>query len=157
MFASGSSAVDHAKLGTLDPTMLLNGSYAIRLTAETDQGATSTTIAATVDRNMKVGLFSLSFNDLSVPVAGLPIQILRTYDSRDKNQGDFGIGWTLAIKNVRVETSAALAKNWVQEQVGVINPQFCLHPARPLYATVTFPCCRTRESAGFWTQRRRRS
>ncbi len=48
-----------------------------------------------------VGHFTLSFTDLSVPLAGLPIQVIRTYDSRDQRPGDFGIGWTLDIKNAR--------------------------------------------------------
>ena len=37
--------------------------------------------------DFKVGHFSLSFADLDVPVAGIPIRVTRTYDSRDKTQG----------------------------------------------------------------------
>jgi hypothetical protein len=36
-------------------------------------------------------------------VAGLPIEIIRLYDSRDKRVGDFGAGWQLGIKNVRLK------------------------------------------------------
>ena len=39
--------------------------------------------------NFKVGQFSLSFLELSVPVSGIPIQLLRNYDSRDtRNTAD---------------------------------------------------------------------
>ncbi len=40
---------------------------------------------------MKIGAFSLTFVDLEVPLAGLPIQVLRSYDSRRRDRrGDFG-------------------------------------------------------------------
>jgi len=45
--------------------------------------------------NQKIGNFTLSFTDLSVPLSGLPITVIRNYDSRDKKIGDFGVGWTL--------------------------------------------------------------
>jgi hypothetical protein len=38
------------------------------------------------------GNFTVSFTDLEVPVAGMPIRVTRTYDSRDKQPGDFGYG-----------------------------------------------------------------
>jgi hypothetical protein len=56
----------------------------------------------------------LAFNDLSVSLAGLPIQVSRSYDSRDKRKGDFGVGWTLGIKNVRLEKSGIIGKAWVE-------------------------------------------
>jgi RHS repeat-associated protein len=46
---------------------------------------------------MKVGAFSLTYVDLEVPVSGIPIALLRTYDSRDKRLADFGFGWTLDV------------------------------------------------------------
>ena len=39
---------------------------------------------------------------LALPVAGIPIQVTRTYDSRDKRAGDFGAGWTLDHKSINV-------------------------------------------------------
>jgi hypothetical protein len=29
--------------------------------------------------------------------------VTRTYDSRDKRVGDFGVGWTLDVKNIRLQ------------------------------------------------------
>jgi RHS repeat-associated protein len=87
---------------------------------------------------MKLGNFTLSFTDLSVPVSGLPIEVVRTYDSRDKRTGDFGVGWTLGMKNVRVEKSGVLGLNWEQTVTQGFLPTFCLQPTKVPLVTVTF-------------------
>ena len=58
-----------------------------------------------VDGNMKVGNFSLSFTDLQIPMAGIPITVTRTYDSRDKVRGDFGVGWRLDVQTLRLRAN----------------------------------------------------
>ncbi|HEX7183230.1 MAG TPA: RHS repeat-associated core domain-containing protein [Thermoanaerobaculia bacterium] len=138
VFASGNGAVSNAKLGVLDPTMLLNGTYAIRLTATTVGGSASVTRNVVVKGNLKIGNFTLTFTDLDIPMAGIPIQLLRTYDSRDKRRGDFGIGWTLSIRDVRLEKSAVLGQHWEQTRSPGVLPTFCLRPTRPLIVTITF-------------------
>ena len=76
----------------------MNGLYDLRLTATDLLGRPiRDTIQVTVDGAMKIGNFALAFEDLSVPMAGLPIQVIRSYDSRDSRVGDFGTGWSLAI------------------------------------------------------------
>ena len=144
--ATGTTAVNNGTLGTLDPTLLLNGTYVVRLTSvDTTSGQTSSTsFTVSVTRNMKVGVFSLSFNDLTVPVAGIPIQIIRTYDSRDKTPGDFGIGWRLGLANVRLQKNHNMGLNWF-ETAQVIQgfSQYCLGPANPATVTVVFPDGRT--------------
>jgi RHS repeat-associated protein len=138
--ASGNTPVTNGLLGIFDPTLLLNGTYALRLVA-TDAAAqtTATSVSLVVAGQQKVGNFSLSFIDLNVPVAGLPIQLTRNYDSRDKRAGDFGVGWTLGIRNVRVEESGVLGADWEQTQGGGFLPTYCLRPTRPRFVTVTFP------------------
>jgi hypothetical protein len=65
------------------------------------------------------GHFTISFNDLAVPVAGLPLQVTRTYDSRAAGiQGDFGVGWTLDIRNVRLQKNRSLSRNWEEYTTG---------------------------------------
>src|SRR5262249_41429032 len=99
-FASGSTAVTNATLGTFDPTMLLNGMYAVRLQATDSSGQESEqTVNVVVDGQMKIGQFTLGFTDVDIPVAGIPLQVTRTYDSRDKGLHDFGVGWTLGISD----------------------------------------------------------
>ena len=74
--ASGSTPVTNGLLGTFDPTVLLNGIYTVRLVATNAADQTSpSTSPRLVDGEQKVGNFSLSFTDLSVPMAGLPIEV----------------------------------------------------------------------------------
>ena len=138
--ASGTGAVNAASVATFDPTLLLNGTYLVRLTGRDAGGNPSVDqIALTVRGQQKIGNFTLAFNDLSVPVAGLPIQVIRSYDSRDKRPGDFGVGWTLGIKNVRLEKSGNLGKLWDETFTPGILPKFCLEPTRPKTVPITFP------------------
>ena len=53
---------------------------------------------------MKLGNFSLSFTDLQVPVSGIPITILRTYDTLQAGvTEDFGYGWQLEVVRPEIE------------------------------------------------------
>jgi hypothetical protein len=57
-----------------------------------------------VQGNLKLGNFALTFVDLELPAAGLPITITRTYDTLEAHrQGDFGYGWRMDIANVQVD------------------------------------------------------
>jgi len=140
VLATGKTSVAKAQLGTLDPTLLLNGVVLLRLRA-TDTSAQSATVESSVvvEGNQKVGNFTVSFSDLSIPVSGLPIDIIRTYDSRDQQRGDFGIGWTLGLKSVRVEENRILGKSWKQEKTGGTFGQWCITETKSHIVTVTLP------------------
>ena len=91
-------------IGKFDPTMLANGSYILRAIAE-DAGSNQAVreITVQVAGRMKLGNFAVSFNDLTIPVSGLPITIVRSYDTLDIGKaGDFGNGWKLDIQQARV-------------------------------------------------------
>ena len=45
--------------------------------------------------------------DLAVGVAGLPMEVRRTYDSFDKANGDFGIGWNVELSGHDGRTGSA--------------------------------------------------
>ncbi len=97
--ASGTAPATGGVLGRLDPTLLENGLYRLRLTAEDVNGQlTVLDRVVRVQGLAKVGHVRLSFIDLSVPVAGIPVTVVRTYDSRVKTAEDFGVGWTLDVK-----------------------------------------------------------
>lgn len=133
---TGSATGANVTFGTLDPTMLLNGLYEVRVRAVDVSGrSTSFSTHVVVDGGLKLGDFSLSFTDFEMPVAGVPIRITRTYDSRDKRQGEFGIGWTLSSKNVRVQENGPLGLGWSYTQSFVT---FCIVPTRPHIVTLTF-------------------
>ena len=139
-FSTGSGAVVNGLLGTLDPTLLLNGTYSIRLTSTNAEGGISfTSIGLIVTGEQKVGNFTIAFKDVNVPVAGLPIQVIRTYDSRDKRKGDFGIGWTLGINNVRIEKTGVLGSKWEETVGGGFLPSYCLLAQRPRIVSIVFP------------------
>ncbi len=112
--ASGVVPVASGKLGVFDPTLLLNGLYEIRLTASDYQGRTveSESIAVSVEGNMKIGNFTLSFVDLAIPLSGLDIEVVRTYDSRDKQKRDFGVGWTLDIRQGSYRNNRPPGDGW---------------------------------------------
>jgi RHS repeat-associated protein len=143
--ATGSGSVTAGTLGTFDPTLLLNGQYTVRLRTQDNYGLTaSATITVSVTRNMKVGVVTISFNDLTVPVAGVPIQIIRTYDSRDKSIGDFGVGWHLSLANVRIQKTHGLGLGWTEtQQTSGGFPSFCVQVPNPAIVTVVFPDGRT--------------
>ena len=106
LIGQGSSAVTNGKVATFDPTTLANDSYVIRVRA-IDAGGLITAEAVTVNvnANAKLGQFSLEFTDLSVPLVGIPIQVLRQYDSLHANeQGDFGFGWKLGFVDGDIRT-----------------------------------------------------
>lgn len=111
--ATGNTPVESAALGSLDPTLLLNGMYDLKLAALDFQGQlVETTVPIVVDGQRKVGIFTLAFSDLRVPLSGLDIEILRIYDSRDKQQGDFGIGWALDIRQGTYESNRPPGDGW---------------------------------------------
>jgi hypothetical protein len=85
---------------TFDPTSLGNGIYTLRLSAIATAGGTSlyAYTRVTVGGTLKVGNLTLSVTDLSVPIAGIPITVMRVYDSLNAGKlQDFGYGWRLAL------------------------------------------------------------
>ncbi|CAN0328789.1 unnamed protein product, partial [Ectocarpus sp. 4 AP-2014] len=83
----------------INPVTLPDGVYDIVVTARDDAGEeTSDTVFYQIRSQTKLGNFQLSFTDLTVPVAGFPLSVVRTYDSNDVEQdGEFGVGWSLDV------------------------------------------------------------
>ena len=80
--AEGNSSIANGKLGVFDPTTLQNDSYILRLEATDGNDFTSSTEQIVeVTGELKLGNFRLSFTDLEIPVAGIPISVTRTYDT----------------------------------------------------------------------------
>jgi len=139
-FATGNTPVANGVLGKFDSTLLLNGLYEIELKATDFQGqSVSTSIDVAVEGNLKIGHFTLSFVDLEVPLAGLPIQVIRTYDSRDNRLGDFGIGWRVSVSNVRLQEDGPVGENWQGVRSGGAFPTYCVFPTRQHQVTITLP------------------
>jgi RHS repeat-associated protein len=146
--------VEGGFLGTFDPTLLENGIYTIRLTAtDAARQRSSTEIQVIVEGAVKIGLFTLTFNDLTIPVHGVPITVNRVYDSRVKSQGDFGIGWRLELKTVKLQTNKKPGQGgWSLEPMDPTDagggffiqlPGFILSSSQPHYVTARFQDGRT--------------
>ena len=139
--SEGTQNISNARIATLDPTLLFNGVYILILEAEDAAGATtSDSIQVRIDGDMKLGQFSISFVDAEVPLAGIPIRITRTYDSRQAGESlDFGHGWSVDYQNVRVRESRRLGFSWQLVQQGAGFGSWCIKPSGSPVVTVTLP------------------
>ncbi|MCA9407806.1 MAG: VCBS repeat-containing protein [Candidatus Omnitrophica bacterium] len=110
---TSTTPVSNGVLGSFDPTMLINDLYTLRLIVF-DAGGNETTVERVyqVDGELKLGDFTLTFPDLNILLAGVPLEINRTYDSRDKEVGDFGFGWNLDIQTLKFRTNRILGTGW---------------------------------------------
>lgn len=110
---SGTAPVTNGTLGSFDPTLLLNGLYEMELSAtDVSGGGVSISNHVEVDGQQKIGNFTVSFADLEVPLSGLPIQVVRTYDSREKRSRDFGFGWTLDVHQGSYRNNRTPGDGW---------------------------------------------
>jgi RHS repeat-associated protein len=110
---SGTAPVTNGTLGSFDPTLLLNGLYELELSAtDVSGGGVAISNHVEVDGQQKIGNFTVSFIDLEVPLSGLPIQVVRTYDSREKRSRDFGFGWTLAVHQGSYRNNRTPGDGW---------------------------------------------
>jgi len=140
--AAGSIPAIPGVLGTFDPTRLINGIYELQLRATQTTGVITTVgpIPVLVEGNMKIGAFSVAFEDLKIPVAGIPITITRMYDSRDVRVGDFGPGWRLGLNTVRVQKNRHLGNAWWQTPQSGSGIQFYdVLPQRDRVVSVVMP------------------
>ncbi len=130
--------------GTIDPTKLPNGTWIIEVTVEDDDNGTSVVeIGVVVEGQLKLGRYHITYQDLAVPVGGIPIQVLRTYDTLNRTiDGDYGHGWSLDVSDFRVDVHRPLGEDgWEQYQCGggFIIVNYCFTTTRTHYVTVTWP------------------
>ena len=61
-----------------------------------------------VQGHLKLGREQLSVTDLTIPVSGIPITIVRTYDSLNAGKSmDFGYGWQLSFGDAQLKVDLA--------------------------------------------------
>lgn len=90
----------------LDLSMLPNDRYTLELEVKrTPTGPTKTVRRAfQLNSQLKLGRFTFSQEDVVIPTGGLPLTVVRTYDSfKASKLGDFGYGWTFALKDLDVQ------------------------------------------------------
>ncbi|MBQ6212868.1 MAG: RHS repeat protein, partial [Ruminococcus sp.] len=115
VFAKGAVAGKEIT-GKLDPTLMENGFYDIRVTAYGDKITAEDTTTVELTGNMKIGNFTLSFADLEFEAYGIPVTMIRTYDSRNKDKnGEFGYGWDLSYNTVKLDINSDQSENWTEK------------------------------------------
>ncbi|MEM6471528.1 MAG: FG-GAP-like repeat-containing protein, partial [Planctomycetota bacterium] len=100
-FHRSTTPVVDGELGVWDTSLLLNDEYVIRLQVATTEGTANVAEHRVgLAGDLKLGNFRLSFTDMVIPVAGIPIEITRIYDTLQADrEGDFGYGWRLEYRD----------------------------------------------------------
>ena len=131
-FFESETAVENGELGVWDTSLLRNDEYVIRL-----QVATNTGVVNVVEHNvglsgeLKLGNFQLAFTDLVIPVAGIPIEITRVYDTLDADiEGEFGFGWRLDFRDTNLQVGVPASG---LEDIGIYSP---LRPGVKVYLNI---------------------
>ncbi|MEO6500622.1 MAG: RHS repeat-associated core domain-containing protein [Jatrophihabitantaceae bacterium] len=141
VIASG-SGTPPATLATFDPTVLANGAYQITISATASGGGVqNATTSVAVTGQLKPGRYVTSYDDLSVPVAGIGMKIKRSYDSYDTSSGDFGPGWHVALSNMTIRANHVLGDGgWSLYPTncvfGLCN--YAYTSTTPHYVTITY-------------------
>jgi RHS repeat-associated protein/uncharacterized repeat protein (TIGR01451 family) len=142
VIASGEGAPP-ATLATFDPTVLANGTYQIIVSATASGGGVlNATTSVAVTGNLKPGRYVTTYNDLSVPVAGIAMDVQRSYDSYDTGSGDFGPGWRVGLSNMTVQVNHTLGDGgWslFPKQCSFFACTYAYTSPVPHYVTVTYP------------------
>ena len=140
IFASGDREKENDILGSLDPTLLNNGFYDIRLWAEDLNGRTSTAnVVVSITGDLKLGQFAVSYKDKALNIGRFPLDVTRAYDSRNRSvKGDFGYGWSISLSDVELIENRSPGQSWSMQSAGGFFPTYYLTPTRPHTVTVKF-------------------
>jgi RHS repeat-associated protein len=95
--------VASSTLATLDLSTLRNGVYDLELRVRDGGDISIVRKRFILDSELKIGQFSFSEQDVVIPVNGIPLTVVRTYNSLNPDIGDFGVGWTYAINDLEVQ------------------------------------------------------
>jgi RHS repeat-associated protein/uncharacterized repeat protein (TIGR01451 family) len=130
-------------LATFDPTILPNDSYTLTVTANSSNGGVQVaTSTVNVDGKLKLGRYVTTYTDVNLSVNGLPMQVLRSYDSTDPRLGDFGVGWQVSVGNFRISANRTLgAGGWTEypAQCSLFGCDYAFKSSVTHTVTVTFP------------------
>ncbi len=123
-------ASNEIKLGQLDFSGLKNDSYRLGLfvfdsrdfdgisEASGCDGCAEDWALVRFESGLDAGRMAFTVEDLSIPLEGLPLRILRSYDSWDESFGDFGKGWNLGIESIEFIKPDVLGAGWKRGAAG---------------------------------------
>lgn len=90
-------------LGRFDLTQLRNGIYELLLTVTEGIGTAEHSVRFALQSELKLGRLTFGETDLQIQAEGLPLTLMRRYDSLDPTGGDFGPGWRMDLYDLDVE------------------------------------------------------
>jgi hypothetical protein len=93
--------VNNATLGTLDFSTLRNGAYDIELRVRDGSDMIIESRRIMLDSELKIGHFSFSEQDLVIPVNGIPLTVVRTYNSLNPDSGALSCTFSTALNHPR--------------------------------------------------------
>jgi len=145
VISEGTGNVSESVVAVFDPTLLLNGQYSLAIKAEDSNGrSTVDSVTISVEGDLKVGNFSITLEDVNIPMVGLPIRVTRTYDSRRRFEAlDFGYGWSVGYQDVKIEESRTPGNGWALNQYNTgpygLDLNLCVEPLGAPIVTITLP------------------
>lgn len=108
--AFGANTIDtSAAIANFDATLMKNDSYVVRIVAWNDIGlGRAEALSLEVAGEVKLGRNRLEFTDVSVDLAGFPLQFTRVYDSYQADEnGELGYGWALNLQDPDIRETVA--------------------------------------------------
>jgi RHS repeat-associated protein len=127
-------------LGRVDTTTLANGMYQFALRVVDVNGqATLAAVTATVLGEFKLGPFQVAFEDLAIDAAGIPVRVVRSYDSLKRQTAlDFGWGWSVDYQSTSLRKNMTLGLAWEVTRPP-LSFTLCLRPRGQRKIAVTLP------------------
>ena len=107
-------------LGRLDFTAVPNGMYLLVLTVKGGGVSVSTSVRFALATELKLGRFTFSEKDITIPVNGLSLAVQRTYDSFNLRNGEFGFGWSYSVLDSQIQLDEQRA-NVLDDEGNPIN------------------------------------
>jgi len=110
VLSEGTGLVDQSEVAMIDPTRLVEGEYWISILGSDGLQTGGVEFRINVGSGFKPGRVKFAIADSTLPLAGIPLTIGRSYDSLDaglhgQSPGDLGPGWRLALSG-NVQDSA---------------------------------------------------
>ncbi len=121
LLKEGNEDIKDSTFATLDPTMMINGKYELRLTVQ-DKGGNTKKVSNdfVIEGNLKVGNMHIGFTDVNTTIGGTNLTINRIYDSRNKKSDDFGYGWSMGVTDIRLTESHSLDDGYTMTKTGSV-------------------------------------
>jgi len=121
---------NNGDLGTINLSGVPNGAYDLILRVRSNGDQVTDSVRITVESQLKIIAFSFSEQDLVIPVNGIPVTVIRTYDSMNPVNADFGYNWTYALNDLDViieeyrESHTKAYKTWLKQFEASIHFSF---------------------------------